>query len=104
MNILYILYTEAFRCFRRFYKIVNAEVSIPISSRDPNWLSVNASMVDGTEQDVTEQVKPILKFDELVTPWRLTEITELKGVESWSYLTKTLEYNKIPSHGVINGL
>ena len=104
MNILYLLYIELFRCARRVYRLAKAEVPIPLPTHDALWLSLNANMVDGTEQDVTEQVKPILKVDELVTPWRLTEITELKGVESWSYLTKTLEYNKIPSHGVINGL
>ena len=104
MNIWYILYTEAFRCFRRIYKIVRPEVSIPLQTRDPFWLSINANMFDGVEEDVTEKVKCVLREDECVTPWRLTEITGLKGVESWSYLTKTLEYNKIPSHGVINGL
>ena len=104
MNIWYFLYTEAFRCFRRLYKIVKVDVSVPLPTRDALWLSINANMVDGEDQDVTDRVRHILREDENVTPWRLTEITELKGVKSWSYLTKTLEYTEIPSYGVTNGL
>lgn len=104
MSIWYILYIKAFRCFRRFYKIVTTDVSIPLPTRDPIWLSINANMLDGPDQDVTEIVRPVLREDENVTPWRLTEITELKNVRSWSYLTKTLEYTEIPSYGVTNGL
>ena len=104
MSIWYFFYTEAFRCFRRVYKILKTEVSVPLPTRDPLWLSINATMRDGTEEDVTDRVRPFLKEDESVTPWKLTEITGLTGVESWSYLTKTLEYNIIPSHGVNNGL
>ena len=89
---------------RRVYKMTTTDVSVPLPTRDPNWIYVSANMMDGTEEDVTDRVRLILREDELVTPWRLTEITELKGVESWTYLTKTLEYNKIPSHGVANGL
>ena len=104
MSIWYLFYKEAFKCFRRVYKILKTEVSIPLQTRDPLWLSINANMCDGTEEDVTDRVRPFLKEDEYVTPWKLTEITALTGVESWSYLTKTLEYNIIPSHGVNNGL
>ena len=99
----YQIYIEAFRCFRRIYKVIMADVSIPLPTRDPLWLSINANMLDGTDEDVTERVKLILREDEIVTPWRLVEITGLKA-QSWSYLTKTLEYNIIPSHGVNNGL
>jgi len=100
----YTIYKEAFRCMRRVYKITRPEVSVPLPTRDPLWLSINANMFDGTEEDVTDRVRLVLKEDDMVMPWKLTEITELKNVESWSYLTKTLEYNKIPSHGIANGL
>ena len=103
MSIWYFFYTEAFRCFRRVYKILNMNVSVPLPIRDPIWLSINANMFDGTDEDVTDRVKLTLREDELVTPWRLVEITGLKA-QSWSYLTKTLEYNIIPSQGVNNGL
>ena len=99
----YHIYSEAFRCFRRIYKVIMADVSVPLPTRDPIWLSINANMFDGTDEDVTERVKLTLQEHELVTPWRLVEITGLKA-QSWSYLTKTLEYNIIPSHGVNNGL
>jgi len=84
--------------------MTRVEVSVPLPTRDPLWLSINANMFDGTEEDVTDRVRLVLKEDEMIMPWKLTEITELKNVESWSYLTKTLEYNKIPSHGIANGL
>jgi len=89
---------------RRVYRMTRVEVSVPLPTRDPLWLSINANMFDGTEEDVTDRVRLVLKEDEMIMPWKLTEITELKNVESWSYLTKTLEYNKIPSHGIANGL
>ena len=104
MNFWYFLYTEAFRCMRRVYKLVKIDISIPLPTRDPYWLCLNANMIDGTEEDVTDRIRLVLREDELVTPWKLTEITQLKNVQSWSYLTKTLEYNIIPSHGVNNGL
>lgn len=99
----YQIYTEAFRCFRRIYKVIMADVSVPLPTRDPIWLSINANMFDGTDEDVTDRVKLILREDEIVTPWRLVEVTGVKA-KSWSYLTKTLEYNIIPSHGINNGL
>jgi len=103
MSIWYILYTEAFRCFRHLYKILNTDVSVPLRTRDPIWLSITANMFDETDEDVTERVKLTLREDELITPWKLVEITGIKP-KSWSYLTKTLEYNIIPSYGVNNGL
>ena len=103
MSIWYILYTEAFRCFRHLYKILNTDVSVPLRTRDPIWLSITANMFDETDEDVTERVKLTLREDELITPWKLVEITGLKA-KSWSYLTKMLEYNIIPSYGVNNGL
>lgn len=103
MTIWYILYTEAFKCFRRLYKVLKTDVSVPLPTRDPIWLSINANMFDGTDEDVTHRVRLAFREDELITPWRLVEITGLKP-QSWSYLTKTLEYNIIPSHGVNNGL
>ena len=79
------------------------DVSVPLPTRDPSWLSINANLLDGTDEDVTDRVKLTLREDEVVTPWRLVEITGITP-QSWSYLTKTLEYNIIPSHGVNNGL
>jgi len=84
--------------------MVTVDVSIPLPSRDPIWLCLSANMMDGSDIDVTEMVRLTLRDDEIVTPWRLTELTGLQGVKSWSYLTKTLEYNKITSSGIVNGL
>jgi hypothetical protein len=99
----YWIYTEAFRCFRRIYKILKTDISVPLPTRDPVWLSITANKFDGTDEDITDRVRLVLREDEVVTPWRLVEITGLTA-KSWSYLTKTLEYNIIPSHGVNNGL
>jgi hypothetical protein len=62
-------------------------------------------MLDGTAQDITDTVREKLNHNVLITPEILEQITRIDdNVESWTYLTKTLEYNKIPAEGVVNGL
>lgn len=61
-------------------------------------------MSDGSTIDVTECVRDTFRHDVVLTPQILEGATRLDSVEGWYYLTKTLEYNKIPTEGVVNGL
>ena len=104
MDIFYKIYVNLFWCFRRIYKIYNEEARVEMNVRESTWLSVDATMLDGTTQDITDTVREGLNHNDLITPEILEKITRLDNVESWAYLTKTLEYNKITAEGVVNGL
>ena len=105
MNVFYQVYANLFCCIKRIHKLFNEDQKpLEFSVRDSDWLSVDANMLDGTTQDITETVRDCMRHDALITPEVLERITQIENVASWGYLTKTLEYNKIPTEGVVNGL
>lgn len=105
MNIAYRVYINLFWCFRGIHRIFSEEQTpIQMNVHESSWLSVDATMLDGSTQDVTDTVRNCLRHDAVITPDILERITRLENVESWAYLTQTLEYNKITAEGVVNGL
>jgi hypothetical protein len=104
MNIIYWVYTRVFWCLRRFHTIFSQDFSKPIQLRDSKWLYVDATFHDGTTLDVTEILRDTARHDMMFTPAKLSEMTNLTDVKNWGYLTTTLDYNKITTEGVVNGL
>ena len=76
----------------------------PIELHESNWLYVDATFKNGDVEDITEQVRDAIRHDAIITPAILERVTRLEDVESWGYLTKALDYNKIPAEGIVNGL
>jgi hypothetical protein len=104
MEFMYWAYVRVFRCLRRTHKIFSTDYSKPMEVNDSKWLMVDAKLVDGTTIDVTEQIRDVIRSDAILTHEFLEKALRISPVESWNYLTKTLEYNKIPTQGVLNGL
>lgn len=104
MQILYWAYVNVFRCLRRIHKIFSEDNSKPIEIQNAHWLSVDAYMEDGSTIDVTDQIRNIYRSDALLYPSHLENALRMDDVVDWYYLTQTLEYNKIPTEGVLNGL
>jgi hypothetical protein len=67
-------------------------------------MSVYAEYHCGQTIDVTSLVKYTFHPDIVLTPDILAQGLSMSNVRSWYYLTKTLEYNKIPDEGIVNGL
>ena len=104
MRFLYWVYVNVFWCLRTVSKAFYEEQRVkPIETREATWLYVDAN-VNGDTHDVTERVRDYVRSDTILTPQLLESITRMEGVQSWGYLTKSLEYNKIPAEGVVNGL
>ena len=104
MRWLYWAYVNVFRCFRSVHRVLWEEVSRPIQIRTSNWLLVEARMDDGTTVDVTDQIRNVFRDDAFLTPDKIGAALRMENVESYNYLTTTLEYNKIEADGIVNGL
>jgi len=76
----------------------------PLEVHENKWLCVDAVLQNGETRDVTEELRNYIRNDATLTPVFLEKVTKLENVESWNYLTKALEYNKIPAEGILNGL
>jgi hypothetical protein len=61
-------------------------------------------MDDGTTVDVTDQIRNVFRDDAFLTPDKIGAALRMENVESYNYLTTTLEYNKIEPEGIVNGL
>jgi len=104
MSCLYWAYVNVFRCVRSVHKVLWEEVSKPIQIQTSNWLLVEARMNDGTTIDVTDQIRNVFRDDAFLTQSKLESALRMENVESYNYLTTTLEYNKIEADGIVNGL
>lgn len=104
MHVLYWAYVNIFRCLRRLHKVFSEEYSKPIERQKSQWLSVHAELEDGNTIDVTDKIRNIYRDDALLVPWELKNALRMEDVSNWYYLTQTLEYNKIRTEGVLNGL
>ena len=104
MRCLYWAYVNVFRCFRSVHRVLWEEVSRPIQIRTSNWLLVEARMNDGTTIDVTDHIRNVFRDDAFLTPDKIGTALRMENVESYNYLTTTLEYNKIEADGIVNGL
>lgn len=104
MQFLYWAYVQVFWCLRRTHKIFSIDYSKPMEPNDSKWMMIDAKLEDGSTIDVTEQVRDVIRSDAILTADFLEKALRIRHVESWNYLTKTLEYNKIPPEGVLNGL
>ena len=104
MQFLYWAYVQVFRCLRRTHKMFSVDYSKPMEVNDSMWMMVDAKLEDGSTIDVTEQVRDAIRSDAILTHDFLENALRIRHVESWNYLTKTLEYNKIPPEGILNGL
>lgn len=104
MGIFYQIYVNVFWCLRRVHKMMNEDYSKPMETRDSTWMSLSAVYADGNMIDVTETAMDVLRKDAILTPDYLEMSLRMTGVQDWFYLTKSLEYTKIPTEGVLNGL
>lgn len=104
MNIIYKLYVNVFWCCRRVHKILSEDHSEPIKVPEAEWLSLSAMYPDGTVVDVTDKVKDLFDKKTKLTPDLLEISLNTDRALDWFYLTKTFDYNKIPTEGVLNGL
>jgi hypothetical protein len=104
MRIFYWVYVNVFWCLRRVHKVFVEEQAKPIEFHESSWIYVDATLENGETQDVTEHLRDNVRHDAMLTPEFLKRVTRLENVESWGYLTKALEYNKIPAEGIVNGL
>jgi hypothetical protein len=104
MRLFYWVYVNVFWCLRAVHKVFSEDYRKPIEVRDNSWMYVDATFRNGETQDVTEQLRDRVRHDALLTPEFLASVTHLENVESWGYLTKALDYNKIPAEGIVNGL
>ena len=104
MRWLYWAYLNVFRCIRSVQRVLWEEVSRQIEVRTSSWLSVEAHMEDGTTIDITDQLRNVFRFDSFLTPDNISTALRMENVESYHYLTATLDYNKIEADGIVNGL
>ena len=104
MRYLYWAYVNVFWCFRRVQRALWEEALKPIEIRGSKWLSVDAHMRDGSIIDITDQIRNMFRDDAFLTPCKIEEALRMDNVESYHYLTTTLEYNKIEADGLVNGL
>lgn len=104
MRYLYWAYVNVFRCLCRVRRALWEEASKPIELKDSKWLSVDAHVYDGSIVDITDQMRNVFRGDAFLTPSKIENALRMDNVESYHYLTTTLEYNKIEADGIVNGL
>jgi hypothetical protein len=104
MEALYWVYVNVFWCFRQTQKLLYTDEPKQLEASKSKWMMVDATLKDGGYMDVTDQIRNIVRSDALLTPEFLEKTLRIENVAYWSYLTQTLEYNKIPPEGIVNGL
>ena len=104
MECLYRVYTKLFRCSRRVRKLFVKDVPKEMNAQTGKWIAVYAEMENGTIFEVTPQIRSIYPPNTIIMPFILRMDLRMDDVRSWYYFTETLEYNKIPDEGIVNGL
>ena len=101
---MYWVYVNIFWCLRRVHKTFSEDYSVDMKKHECEWLCVEAVLSDASIVDVTDMIRNIIRNDATLTPIFLEQSLRMENVVDWYYLTKTLEYNKIDTTGVLNGL